>query len=96
MGLSLGVLLIAAILIATVVITALCVQISRMKRTISMGSDAYEVVDPPQLPLGSHPNQNVDGEPPQLPPGHPNTITTDVNPAYASSIQTHPNVAYDS
>ena len=67
--LSLGVLLIAAVL--TVVITVLCVQTSRNKGTVP--TNMYDTVGPPQLPPC------------------PDTITTDVNAAYASSIQTQPN-----
>ena len=47
-GLSLGVLLIAAILLATVVITILCVQISREKAdAYEISRDAYEIMDLP-------------------------------------------------
>ena len=54
MGLSLGVLLIAAILIATVVITILCVQISRKKAdAYEISRDAYAIMDFPQLLPGS-------------------------------------------
>lgn len=74
-GLSLGVLLIAAVLMMTVVITILCVQTAR-KRKVS--TDTYEIVGPPQLPP------------------RPVTITTDMNPAYATSIQTQSNAAYTS
>ena len=56
-GLSLGVLLIAAVLMMTVVITILCVQTAR-KRMVS--------------------------------------TWTDMNPAYATSIQTQSNAAYTS
>lgn len=74
-GLSFGVLLIAAVLMMTVVITILCVQTAR-KRKVS--TDIYEIVGPPQLPP------------------RPVTITTDMNPAYATSIQTQSNAAYTS
>ena len=74
-GLSLGVLLIAAVLMMTVVITILCVQTAR-KRMVS--TDTYEIVGPPQLPPCAV------------------TITTDMNPAYATSIQTQSNAAYTS
>ena len=94
-GLSLGVLLIAAVLITIGVTAALCVQISRMK---NISTDTFEVVDRPQLSPSSDPNQNLEyaavGSP-KL-PSHPDTITTDTNPAYASSIQTQPNTAYAS
>ena len=72
-GLSLRILLIAAVLIVTVVRFVLCVQTSRNKGTVP--TDPDDIVGP------------------QLPP-HPDTITTDVNAAYASSIQTQPNTAY--
>ena len=75
-GLSLGVLLVAAVLIMTAVITILCVQTARKKRMVS--TDTYEIVGPPQLPP------------------RPVTITTDMNPAYATSIQTQSNAAYTS
>ena len=94
-GLSLGVPLIAAVLIMTAVITILCVQISRMKNT---PTDTYEVMNLSQLSPSSDPNQNLDYaalEPPRL-PSHPDTITTDVNAAYASNIKTQPNTAYAS
>ena len=100
MGLSLGVLLIAAVLIATVVIIVLCVQTSRKKETIP--TDTYEVsreiMDLPQLPSGSDLEQNHEYAvvEPQTLPSHPDTITTDMNPAYASSIKTQPNTAYAS
>ena len=95
-GLSLGVLLIAAVL--TVVITLWCVWTSRKKERNP--SDAYEVVDLPdqKLPPSLDPNQNLEYAlvgPPKL-PSHSDTITTDTNPAYASSIQTQPNTAYAS
>ena len=75
-GLSLGVLLIAAALMVTVVIIVLCVQTSRKKGTVL--TNMYDIVGPPQLPP------------------RPVIITTDENPAYASSIQTQPNTAYAS
>ena len=93
-GVSLGVLLIAAVL--TVVITILCVQKSRKKGTIP--TDAYEITDLPQLPPSSDLNQNHEYAvlEPQTLPSHPDTITTDMNTAYANSIQTPPNAAYAS
>ena len=93
-GVSLGVLLIAAVL--TVVITILCVQKSRKKGTIP--TDAYEIMDLPQLPPSSDLNQNHEYAvlEPQTLPSHPDTITTDMNTAYANSIQTQPNAAYAS
>ena len=103
MGLSLGVLLIAAVLIATVVIIVLCVQTSRKKETIptdayEVSRDAYEIMDLPQLPSGSDLEQNHEYAvvEPQTLPSHPDTITTDMNPAYASSIKIQPNTAYAS
>ena len=100
-GVSLGVLLIAAVL--TVVITLLCVQKSRKKGTISrdtydVSKDAYEIMDLPQLSPSSDLNQNHEYAvlEPQTLPLHPDTITTDMNTAYANSIQTQPNAAYAS
>ena len=75
-GLSLRILLIAAVLIVTVVRFVLCVQTSRNKGTVP--TNMYDTVRPPQLPP------------------RPDTITTDVNAAYASSIQTQHNTAYAS
>ena len=100
-GLSLGVLLIAAVL--TVVIIVLCVQTSRKKErnpsdAYEVSRDAYEIMDLPQLPSGSDLEQSHEYavlEPQTLPP-HPDTITTDMNLAYASSIKTQPNTAYAS
>lgn len=100
-GVSLGVLLIAAVL--TVVMTILCVQKSRKKGTIptdayDVSKDAYEIMDLPQLPPSSDLNQNHEYAvlEPQTLPSHPDTITTDMNTAYANSIQTQPNAAYAS
>ena len=102
-GVSLGVLLIAAVL--TVVITLLCVQKSRKKGTIptdtyDVSKDTYEIMDLPQLrdPPSSDLNQNHEYAvlEPQTLPLHPDTITTDMNTAYANSIQTQPNAAYTS
>ena len=101
MGVSLGVLLIAAVL--TVVITILCVQKSRKKGTIPtdtyyVSKDAYEIMNLPQLPPSSDLNQNYEYAvlEPQTLPSPPDTITTDMNTAYANSIQTQPNAAYAS
>ena len=100
-GLSLGVLLIAAVL--TVVITIWCVQTSTKKETnpsdaYEVSRDGYEIMDLPQLPSGSDLEQSHEYAvlEPQTLPSHSDTITTGMNPAYASSIKTQPNTAYAS
>ena len=78
---ALGALAVVAFLIATVaVVIAVRVQLSRKKEEIP--SVEYEV------------EYEVVGPPQQ--PRRPDPIPTDVNVAYASTIQTHPNAAYAS
>ena len=70
-GLSLGVLLIAAVLMMTAVITILCVQTARKKRMVS--TDTYEIVGPPQL-LPCPVTITTDMNPASICYQHPDTI----------------------
>jgi len=86
LGLPLGALLaVGFLIIAIVLVIAVRIQLSRKEE--EMPTAEYEVVE--KIPTVVY---EVVG-PPQLPP-RINPITTDVNVAYASIIQTHPNAAY--
>ena len=87
LGLPLGALLLAVafLIIAIALVIAVRIQLSRKEE--EMPTAEYEVVE--KIPTVVY---EVVG-PPQLPP-RINPITTDVNVAYASIIQTHPNAAY--
>ena len=90
-GLPLGFLLIAAVLVAIVVIIVLRIHMLRKKKMPTIPVDIYETLERPQVPQSSKPEHKVGGSP-QLPP-HMDTITTDVNVAYASSIEIHSNAS---
>ena len=88
-GLPLGFLLIAAVVVAIVVIIVLRIHILGKKKMPTIPVDVYETLERPQVPQSSKPGHKVVGSP-QLPP-HMDTIATDVNAAYASSIEIHSN-----
>jgi len=87
LGLPLGALLLAVafLIIAIAVVIAVRIQLSRKEE--EMPTAEYEVVE--KFPTVVY---EVVG-PPQL-PQRINPITTDLNVAYASIIETHPNAAY--
>ena len=90
-GLPLGFLLIVSVPVAIVVIIVLRIHILGKKKKPTIPVDVYETLERPQLPPSSKLEHGVVSSP-QL-PSHMDTITTDVNAAYASSIEIHSNAS---